>query len=78
VSRGSIQFRGADDRTRMIMSRRADQTISLGQSPLVDGKTPVLSVAEGATTLCVLDENQVEVLRVPVAFVPGEITVLRP
>jgi RNA polymerase sigma factor (sigma-70 family) len=78
VSRGSIQFRGADDRTRMILSRRADQTISLGQSPLVDGKTPVLSVAEGATTLCVLDENQVEVLRVPVAFVPGEITVLRP
>lgn len=78
VKTGSIQMLGADGKPRMVTSRRANQTVSLAEAPLVDGKTPVLVVGDGATTLCVLDDKRHEVLRVPVAFVPDEITVLRP
>lgn len=78
VRTGSIQLLGADGKPRFVTSRRANQTVSLAEAPLVDGKTPVLVVGDGATTLCVLDEHRQEVLRIPVAFVPGEITVLRP
>ncbi|MCC7170046.1 MAG: carboxypeptidase regulatory-like domain-containing protein, partial [Planctomycetes bacterium] len=78
VKTGSIQMLGADGEPRMITSRRANQTVSLAEAPLVDGKTPVLVVGDGATTLCVLDDKRHEVLRVPVAFASGEVTVLRP
>lgn len=78
VSQGSIELLGADERPRLITSRRANQSVRLSEFPLVDGKTPVLVVGDGATTLRVLDADRQEVLRVPVAFVPAEITVLRP
>lgn len=78
VSEGSIELRGADELPRLITSRRANQSVQVSEFPLVDGKTPVLIVGDGAITLSVLDANRQEVLRVPVAFVPGEVTVLRP
>ena len=78
MSEGSIELRGADELPRLITSRRANQSVQVSEFPLVDGKTPVLIVGDGAITLSVLDANRQEVLRVPVAFVPGEVTVLRP